>query len=65
MGLSRGVDLPDPEGLLEGTGKKIRHVKIMSAADAKKKAVKALRGQAGLRGIKGPISGTKHIGSCD
>lgn len=28
LGLPRGADLPDPEGLLEGTGKHARHVKI-------------------------------------
>src|SRR3972149_6037691 len=28
LGFPRGVDLPDPEGLLEGTGKKARHVKV-------------------------------------
>ncbi|MEX2143744.1 MAG: DUF1801 domain-containing protein [Anaerolineales bacterium] len=29
LGFPRGVDLPDPEGLLEGTGKRARHVKIL------------------------------------
>jgi hypothetical protein len=28
LGFPRGVDLPDPEGLLEGTGKRARHIKI-------------------------------------
>lgn len=28
LGFPRGVDLPDPEGLLEGTGKRARHVKV-------------------------------------
>ena len=28
LGFPRGVELPDPSGLLEGTGKKARHVKI-------------------------------------
>lgn len=32
-----GVRLDDPKGLLEGTGKKIRHVKIRSAKDIKKR----------------------------
>ena len=31
LGFPRGVDLPDPEGLLEGTGKRARHVKITDA----------------------------------
>ena len=34
---SSGTTLPDPDGLLEGTGQKMRHVKIRSRADIKKK----------------------------
>ena len=34
LGFYKGADLPDPEGLLEGTGKKLRHVKIRSVEDA-------------------------------
>lgn len=29
-----GVDLPDPFGRIEGTGKRARHVKVRSTADA-------------------------------
>ena len=29
-----GVDLPNPDGRIEGTGKRARHVKVRSAADA-------------------------------
>jgi hypothetical protein len=29
-----GVDLPDPSGRIEGTGKRARHVKVRSAAEA-------------------------------
>jgi hypothetical protein len=32
--LADGVDLPDPGGRIEGTGKRIRHVKVRSVADA-------------------------------
>lgn len=32
LGFPRGVDLPDPEGMLEGTGKKARHIKITDLA---------------------------------
>lgn len=28
LGFPRGIDLPDPEAMLEGTGKRARHVKI-------------------------------------
>ncbi len=37
-----GVDLPDPTHLLEGTGKKLRHVKIRQPEDLKNKALHAL-----------------------
>jgi hypothetical protein len=39
---ARGTELPDPDGLLEGTGKKARHVKIRAADDLNKPAVRAL-----------------------
>ena len=41
--------LPDPDHLLEGTGKGIRHVKIRTAADLKRPGVKALLQAAGKR----------------
>jgi len=28
LGFYYGAELPDPEGLLEGTGKKLRHIKV-------------------------------------
>jgi len=42
LGFARGVDLPDPAGLLAGTGKRARHVKITSVHQAQSPAVKAL-----------------------
>ncbi len=33
LGFYRGIDLPDPEGLLRGTGKSLRHVKIKKSED--------------------------------
>jgi hypothetical protein len=42
LGFPRGVDLPDPEGLLEGTGKRARHVKIRKAAQIELPEVAAL-----------------------
>ena len=41
-----GVDLADPQGLVEGTGKRIRHVKIRSLADAERPELRALVQQA-------------------
>lgn len=34
LGFWHGVGLPDPEGLLEGTGARMRHVKVRSKEDA-------------------------------
>lgn len=40
--LADGVDLPDPDGLIEGTGKRIRHVKVRSVESAGSPAVRAI-----------------------
>ena len=40
--LADGADLPDPDGLIEGTGKRIRHVKIRSVEAASGPAVVAI-----------------------
>jgi hypothetical protein len=42
FGFYYGAELPDPEKLLEGTGKLLRHVKIKSSDDLKKPAVRQL-----------------------
>ena len=38
----KGVELSDPQGLLEGTGKILRHVKIRTEKDLQNKALHAL-----------------------
>ena len=49
LGFAYGSDLPDPKGKLEGTGKRIRHVKLRTAADAADPAIAALlRAQVAL-----------------
>ena len=40
--LADGANLPDPDGLIEGTGKRIRHVKIRSVEAASSPAVIAI-----------------------
>jgi hypothetical protein len=45
----RGVDLKDPRGLLEGSGKAMRHVKMLSPADIERPGVRALIQQAKKR----------------
>ena len=45
----RGVDLKDPRGLLEGSGKAMRHVKMLSAGDVERPGIRALIRQAKKR----------------
>ena len=40
--LADGVDLPNPDGLIEGTGKRIRHVKVRSVQAAGAPAIRAI-----------------------
>ena len=53
----RGAALPDPEKLLEGTGKGVRHVKLRSIADVRKPGVKKLVVEAATLNRKDPPSG--------
>jgi hypothetical protein len=50
--LADGADLPDPDGVIEGTGKRIRHVKIRSVEAASSDAVvAAIRAQLAARPV--------------
>ena len=42
LGFYRGVSLPDLTGLLEGNGKKLRHVKLLSVSAANDVAISTL-----------------------
>lgn len=42
LGIAWGTELPDPQKLLEGTGKVHRHVKLQTKSDLDDPAVKAL-----------------------
>jgi hypothetical protein len=46
LGFYHGASLADPSGLLEGTGKNLRHVKLRDIASAKRREVTALLRQA-------------------
>ncbi len=46
LGFYHGTSLADPAGLLEGTGKKLRHVKLRDVDDAENPAVTALLREA-------------------
>jgi hypothetical protein len=42
LGFYFGADLPDPKGLLEGTGKKLRHIKVREVEEIVHPALHAL-----------------------
>ena len=46
VGFFHGVSLPDPEGLLEGGGKYMRHVKLKPGRTVGSAAIKTLIGEA-------------------
>jgi len=46
LGFYKGATLPDPKGLMEGTGAKMRHVKVRSTKDAEQAAIKRLIAEA-------------------
>ena len=52
LGFANGAELPDPEGLLEGSGKAIRHVKLTSPQAAAAPAVREL--------VKGALEATRN-----
>jgi hypothetical protein len=52
LGLANGVDLEDPDGLLEGDGKAIRHVKLTSPEAASAPAVREL--------VRGALQATRN-----
>jgi hypothetical protein len=67
LGFCHGACLADPDGLLEGSGKRLRHVKAADVAGARGAAVSALLRRAitdrmqsarrglGFRPVRGPV----------
>ena len=53
----RGAALPDPEKLLEGTAKGVRHVKLRSVVEVKRPGVKKLIAEAVKLNRQDPPSG--------
>jgi hypothetical protein len=48
--LADGAGLPDPDGVIEGTGKRIRHIRIHSSEEARSRpVVAAIRAQLAIR----------------
>ena len=52
LGLANGVDLPDPDGLLEGDGKATRHVRLTSPEAASAPAIREL--------VRGALQATRN-----
>jgi hypothetical protein len=46
FGFSRGAELDDPDGMLEGTGKGMRHIKVFDVSEIKKAKFTRLLKQA-------------------
>jgi len=59
FGFMRGAMLRDPQKLLEGTGKYLRHVKLRSVADVRQPGVRSLLEHAAVLNRKEPVTGTK------
>ena len=55
----RGRSLPDPTGLLEGTGKNLRHVKLRKPEDLREPALKKLIHEAARLNKKEPMEGMR------
>ena len=46
IGFDRGTELEDPDGLLKGTGKLIRHIRLKNASDIKQDSIIRLNDKA-------------------
>jgi Domain of unknown function (DU1801) len=54
LGFIRGSELADPQRILEGTGKQMRHIKIRNMSDLERPAVRAyLQEACEARGLRG------------
>jgi hypothetical protein len=60
FGLLRGTSLPDPQRLLEGTGKNLRHVKLRSDEDLRNPDLKKLIEAAARLNKKEPMEGMRR-----
>lgn len=59
FGFLRGTSLDDPKGLLEGTGKNLRHVKLRKAEDLKREGLRELVKAAARLNRDDPMQGWK------
>jgi hypothetical protein len=49
---ARGAELPDPDHLLEGTGKRARHVRVKARAEVENPALRTLLEVAGTMALR-------------
>jgi hypothetical protein len=61
LGFNRGSELDDPKGLLQGSGRWIRHLRIAEAADAKRPELRAFV-RAAVARAKRPLEGVEGAG---
>ena len=52
LGFNHGADLPDPQGLLQGSGRQVRHIRIASTADLERAFVRRFVKAAVARAIR-------------
>ncbi len=57
FGFYRGTSLDDPKGLLEGTGKNLRHVKVRKVEDLRREGLRELVEAAASLNRKDPQQG--------
>jgi hypothetical protein len=60
LGFYLGADLPDPHGLLKGTGKKMRHIRFKSPGDLRARFLRVyIRSAIELAGASGAVNTRK------
>ena len=57
LGINKGAELPDPEGLLEGSGKVHKYVQLRRAADLEQAGLRELLEEAARRRKGGELTG--------
>ena len=63
VGFNRGAELPDPDGILAGSGARIRHVRVASAAELRAPALARLIRAAVAQGRTLAPAGAARAGS--
>jgi len=61
FGFPRGTSLSDPAGLLEGTGKNLRHVKVVEAAQLQDAKLRELLRESAALNRKTPLTPSMRV----